>query len=366
LIRNDEQYLSIIDAFQSAAVGAQSWETAMQSFADITGSRSGQLTGFDSNASVLFNVFTNIDPAAYKVFAATTEINPRVPVIQDAPTLKVISDSDFMTPRECDRHPFYQEFLRPFDIPFTCMAILDRHEESFISLGILRSQRQGFITDEQRRTFAALAPHVRTAVRTHRALRGHGIAVLTGALEALSIPAFICDRRGNVKALTQSAEILVTSGRGLELKAGRLQPDRPDDAKVLDDALGATVAGQRPGPPLLRTVIVRSRNSGPPLVLDVFPLPHQPYQLNFEPRALVVARGITSSPARRATLLQTLYELTLSEADIAQGIAEGGSAETIATRRDVSIGTVRAQIKAIMAKVGVNRQAELVALISHL
>jgi DNA-binding CsgD family transcriptional regulator len=338
----------------------------MQSFADITGSRSGQLTGFDSNASVLFNVFTNIDPAAYKVFAATAEINPRVPVIQDAPTLKVISDSDFMTPRECDRHPFYQEFLRPFDIPFTCMAILDRQEESFISLGILRSQRQGFITDEQRQAFAALAPHVRTAVRTHRALRGHGIAVLTGALEALSIPAFICDRRGNVKALTQSAEILVTSGRGLELKAGRLQPDRPDDAKVLGDALDATVAGQRPGPPLLRTVIVRSRNSGPPLVLDVFPLPHQPYQFNFEPRALVVTRGITSSPARRATLLQTLYELTSSEVDIAQSIAEGGSAEAIATRRDVSIGTVRAQIKAIMAKVGVNRQAELVALISHL
>jgi hypothetical protein len=170
------------------------------------------LTGFDSSGSVLFNVFTNIDPAGYKVFAATTEINPRVPVIQDAPTLKVISDLDFMTPKECDRHPFYQEFLRPFDIPFTCMTNLDRHEEAFVSLGILRSRRQGFITDAQRRTFAALAPHVRTAVRTHTALRGHGIAVLTGALEALSIPAFICDRGGSVKALTQSAEILVTGG----------------------------------------------------------------------------------------------------------------------------------------------------------
>ena len=54
MIRNDEQCLSIIDAFQSAAVGAQSWETAMQSFADITGSRSGQLTAFGSGGSVLY------------------------------------------------------------------------------------------------------------------------------------------------------------------------------------------------------------------------------------------------------------------------------------------------------------------------
>ena len=79
MTRSDEQWLSIIDAFHSAAIGAQSWERALRSFADATGSRSAQLTGVDQDGSVLFNVLTNIDPPAFhSMFAATATINPRV------------------------------------------------------------------------------------------------------------------------------------------------------------------------------------------------------------------------------------------------------------------------------------------------
>ena len=52
MIRDDEHWLSTVDALQSAAVGVQSWETALQSFADATGSRSAQLAGFDTVPSL--------------------------------------------------------------------------------------------------------------------------------------------------------------------------------------------------------------------------------------------------------------------------------------------------------------------------
>lgn len=358
----------MIDAFQSAAVGAQSWESALQGFADATGSRSAQLTTFDSKTPVLFNVFTNIDPSAYKVFSATADINPRIPIANDAPVLKVISDTDFMAPAELRRHPFYQDVLRPFDIPFTCLAILERREESFIALGALRSQREGLITDEQRQIFAALAPHVRSAVRTHRALQDHGTAILAGTMEALSIPVFICDRNGRVRSLTQAAEALVASDRGLQLKAGRLRASEPGDANAFGNAIDAAVIGHVvAGPPVMRTVIVRGRDgSGPPLVFDVFPLPAQPYQFSFEPRALIVARGVRGSHARRSAILQTAYALTSAENDIAQNLAEGQSPELIAANRGVAVGTVRAQIKTIMAKLGVGRQIELVIRLGQL
>jgi DNA-binding NarL/FixJ family response regulator len=358
----------MVDAFQSAAVGAQSWESALQGFAEATGSRSAQLTAFGSKTPVLFNVFTNIDPSAYKVFSATADINPRIPIANDASVLKVISDSDFMTPAALRRHPFYQDVLRPFDIPFTCLAILERQEESFIALGALRSQREGLITDQERQIFAALAPHVRSAVRTHRALEGHGTAVLTGAMEALSIPIFVCDRAGCVQSLTQAAEDLVTSGTRLQLKAGQLVASLPKDAKALGDAIDAAVIGQVvAGPPVMRTVLVRGRdNRAPPLVLDVFPLPTQPHQFSFEPRVLIVARGARGSPARRAAMLQTAYALTSAETDIAQCLAEGQSAEVIASSRGVAVGTVRTQIKTIMAKLGVSRQVELVIRLGQL
>jgi DNA-binding CsgD family transcriptional regulator len=370
MIRSDAQWLSIIDAFHSAAIGAHSWETALRGFADVTGSRSAQLTGVGQDGSVLFNVLTNIDPPAfYSMFAATATINPRVKAARAAPVLKVMAESDFITPDECRRDQFYQEVARPLDIPFMCFTTLERQEAAFIALGAIRSQKEEHITGQQREIFAALAPHVRTAVRTQLALEGRGVIVLTGAMDSLSIPVFVCDRTGRVGSLTGAAESLVTTGRGLQLKAGRLKTCWPKETKALDDAIEAAVLWRaQPGPAALRTVIVRGRDlSTAPLVLDVFPLPSQPYQLTFAPRVLVVARGPRGEKARRTAVLQAAYALTSAEVQITEYlVVEGQSPEFIAAKRGVSVETVRTQIKAIMAKLGVSRQVDLVVRLGEL
>jgi hypothetical protein len=194
-------------------------------------------------------------------------------------------------------------------------------------LAAVRSQRDGHITREQRAIFSSLALHVRSAVRTHLAVEGHGTAVLHGAMETLAIPAFVCDRAGRVQSLTQSAEALVTNGRGLQLKAGQLQACDPNDTKALNDAFGAAAIGYAmPGPPVLRTVIVRGRNrERPPVVLDVFPLPAQPYQLSFVPRVLIVARGVGGSSARRAMVLRKLSDQSWPAHFRAIDLLSGGS-----------------------------------------
>lgn len=211
-------------------------------------------------------------------------------------------------------------------------------------------------------SWAHRSPHVRTAVRAQLALEGHGVAVLTGTMDALSIPVFVCDRSGRVGSLTQAAETLVTTSRGLQLKAGRLQASWPEEMKALSDAIEAAVIWRaQPGPAILRTVAVRGRDHNTaPLVLDVFPLPSQPYQLTFAPRVLVVARSPRGSKARRTAVLQAAYALTSAEVQITECLVEGQSAEFIADKRGVSVATVRTQIKAIMAKLGVSRQVELV------
>jgi DNA-binding CsgD family transcriptional regulator len=205
-------------------------------------------------------------------------------------------------------------------------------------------------------------------VRTHLALEGQGAAVLTGAMDALSIPVFVCDRTGRVRSQTQAAETLVTTGRGLQLKAGRLQGSWPEETKALLDAIEATVIWRaQPGPAVLRTVVVRGRDHNKaPLVLDVFALPSQPYQFTFAPRVLVVARGPRGARARRTAILQAMYSLTSAEIQITEYLVEGQSAEFIAAKRGVSVATVRTQIKTIMAKLGVSRQVELVVRLGKL
>ena len=88
-----------------------------------------------------------------------------------------------MTPEEHATHPHYNEFARPWDIPYICLATLESRKELLIGLAVVRSEREGHITSEQREVFASLAPHVRAAVRMQVALEGNGAVLLKGGLD---------------------------------------------------------------------------------------------------------------------------------------------------------------------------------------
>ena len=61
-----------------------------------------------------------------------------------------------------------------------------------------------------------------------------------------------------------------------------------------------------------------------------------------------------------------MFGLTKSEARLASQLMGGQCLEEIAAANDVSLGTVRSQIKAVFAKTHTHRQAELVGLLTRL
>lgn len=203
-------------------------------------------------------------------------------------------------------------------------------------------------------------------VRTQMALES--AAVLAGAMEALSIPAFVCDGGGAVRALTATAEALVRSDRGLGLKLDRLCTDNVVESQAIDDAISAAArAHGQVDRAMPRMIVVRGgRIEGPPLVLEVSPLPRREYEHDLAPRVLVIARGTRVQSERRAAVVQAAYALTVAETQIAIQLGAGETPQAIAAGRGVAIGTVRAQIKTICAKLGVSRQTELVARLNDL
>ncbi|HEY0686640.1 MAG TPA: helix-turn-helix transcriptional regulator [Steroidobacter sp.] len=229
-----------------------------------------------------------------------------------------------------------------------------------------RSGQQGHVPSAQCEVFASVAPAVPAAVRSQMALET--AAVLAGAMEALSIPAFVCDSAGVVRAATPTAEALVRTDCGLSLKSNRLCADNPVELQALDDAIAAAAfVRAQAGRPMHRTIVVRGgRIEASPLVLEVIPLPRQEYEHDLAPRVLVIARGTRAPRERRASVVQAAYALTMAETQIAMQLGAGETPQAIAAARGVALGTVRAQIKTICAKLGVSRQAELVARLNDL
>jgi len=77
-------------------------------------------------------------------------------------------------------------------------------------------------------------------------------------------------------------------------------------------------------------------------------------------------RAAEAREARRRERVMTLFGLTGTEARLAAHLADGGSVAGYAELFDVSVGTVRSQLKSIFAKTGVNRQSALAAMIPRL
>lgn len=64
-------------------------------------------------------------------------------------------------------------------------------------------------------------------------------------------------------------------------------------------------------------------------------------------------------------VLMEAFRLTRAEARVARQLARAETLDRIAERQQVSVGTVRVQTKAVLAKTDTRRQAELVGLLAR-
>lgn len=363
----DDQWVRVADSFTDAALNGDGWYQALELFAQATGSEGGQLIGIGTSITTPFNTWT-INPEIATEFDelgfSSPELNPRVRAGMAAGTGRVIAEADFITPEQIKTSEHYK-WSRHRDVPYCCLSTLIAGTDSLIGLAVSRSSRDGHITNEQKQVFASLAPHVRSAVRTQMLLEGNIANLLTGAMEAMSLAAFACDHVGQVMAMTPQAEDLLSSGRFLKLQLNCLAAELPQDSLALDQTIRAAIAGlRRPGPPLMKSLFIRSlRGDKTPdtIIVDVISLPARPFTFSFTPRALVLVRGAKRDDQQLIAALKAAFLLTDAEAQIAMQLANGQKPETIAEAREVSVATIRSQIKSIYEKMGINRQGELVA-----
>lgn len=360
--------LEVIEGFGSAALGVESWETSLQRLAAATGSKCGQLIGLGVEAAIPFNVMTGLAAEGGSEFQAVNgadpRINSRVRIGWRAPELGVVDETAFTTEDDGRRFPEYGDLIRRYDIPFICLSPLLKEGPMLVGLSVMRGGRQGNIEADEKAVFAALAPHARTAVRMQLALTGEGSRLLAGALESAETAAFLCDGAGGVQAMTARAEGVVAAQSALALRERRLRGRSEADNQALQTAIRQASTANLDAFATRQSVLVLGWGAER-LVVQVDPLPSTDWGLAFAPRVLVVVRNASTRQAPLSVLLRA-FDLTPAEAAVALDLAAGRSREAIASERRVSLSTVRQQVKAILQKAGVSREAELVLAIKAL
>jgi DNA-binding NarL/FixJ family response regulator len=280
---------------------------------------------------------------------------------------RVITDRDLLATAEYEKSGFYQDWNRHLEIYHLVGAVFPVDQQTVGVLGIHRQKKAGAYTMADRERVARFLPHLKRALQIrgrlqHVSLAGHAAA---DALDKLDTAVVIVDEQCLLLHTNHVADRLLRTEPVIDVHSGRLTfNDARLDAelvrRVKAAALTATGMSQTPLPALLI-----DRAGRLPMTLLVTPLRSAADINPAMPRAAMVFIKDPEKGIPMQTTLCELFGFTRTEAAVAASLATGLDLGSIARTFQISVGTTRAHVKAILSKSGTHRQAQFVALIAR-
>jgi DNA-binding CsgD family transcriptional regulator len=217
---------------------------------------------------------------------------------------------------------------------------------------------------------AAHAAHLRElaetldrAARVQAELRDLGwkSSVAVRALDQFGAAVIVADSAGRVIELNRAAERIAVRGDGLTIRKGTLRAPRAFETAQL--AKHIATAAQGTSAAAVGRMLVGRRGGRRPYALTVAPLGAD--AIYHRPLAMV----LVADPEERvpsAANLAEFFGFSPAESRLAAAIMTGERLADIAARSGVRITTLRTQLRAVMRRVNVQRQADLVRVLSRI
>lgn len=343
----------LLDLYACPAQPAQ-WPQVLDRLRDETGAASAVVQAFrfdQEHGSVLWQA-TDRRTAHQPTPPMAARANPRMQRHRSLRRLgSVTTDDDLFDRDDPERHALQRQLAQVGLGRF--MGLLQRLDgDTYLAVALHRAAGDGrdFGRGDSTR-LELLAPHLRQAWQLAGQLRqAEGQRQrLEQHLDGLRCGLLLCDTRATVQWMNHSARQLTDGTRELLVHGGLLRARQPAATRALHDEIA--LAGPAPrfvalgaGPQALH-VALRARGAddhGPSVLLAI--------------TRTADADGVPLDAWCR------LLGVTRAEAALVATLAAGGTLEQHATQRGVSAGTVRGQLKQVLAKTGTHRQADLVRL----
>ena len=292
-------------------------------------------------------------------------LDESIPRFRQLPDSHVVHAPDLYTAQELQTSVAYNEGLRRLNGQDGLRVRLDGPAGSHISWGLADPVAPGGWDAPQVALIKGLLPHIRQFVRVRQALGGAealGTAV-TDLLDTSRVGVLHLDRRGRIVEANDHARRLLRHGAGLSDRGGELRAWLPADqarlARLLAGALPASSA-----PAVGGSLLLRRAPGAAPVVVHVTPVGGPPPDYGARRVAALVLLVAPGRPARiDPALVATTLGLTRAESQVAAGLAAGLTVRAIAEATGRQESSIHWHLKRIYRKLGLTRQAELVALV---
>ena len=367
---------ALIDHVYAAALQDEEWPHFLVAFTRVVGHCRVMLHGHDTRT----NRNLGFVDAAYEGAHLDSfrrhysRINPWLARVATMP-VGTVQISEAILPRDTLlTTEFYNDWIRPQEDIGTGAGVTifrDANRMFRISANI-RIRDQEALQDGLVRVLTILTPHLARAFEIMRLRAGVPSGPMESALlAAIDRPAIVVDALGRFCAANAAGEALLERGQVLRLgHGGQIVGADGGPVTAIAARLDELAAGrrdadigivlrdaeQRPVAGALFPVIGGDRGLG---ILSMHGLPGLP-------AAILVLEGERAAP--RGPALSQLHQLKLTPAEtrLLTGLMAGQTLREIAAGSDLSVHTLRNQLKSIFRKVGVKRQTELLSVMGRL
>lgn len=349
------------EAIVAAALLGEDWSAPLAGLAMAAGARDAVLMRNTESRMVTAVVTEQAAEGVAAFVAGKAPPNSRYARVRIGPQHGFRVDYDDYSEDELRRDPFYQEFLQPAGVFWHANAVLHESRGEHVELSFKRRKAAGPYSRGDAEALDIILPDLRAASRITRQMLDAEARGVVRMLKNRGLATFEIDRWGRVIAVHERG----VEGLPVDVVHQRLTAVDRSSQAGLDRAIAAAL---RPDAGRIALAALSGADSRR-YILQVHPLPDRARDLFLAASAVAVLierdkpAGYSLASAHN---IAPVFGLTEREAEVACLRAEGLEFAAIAVLLKISPDTARTYLKYVYDKIGISRQAELVALITRL
>lgn len=359
---DDQTFDVIVSGFYRAATGIINWNDALAPVSDLFQTRATLLHSFAPDGRLLALDAAggpNLSAALFDYLDQYHVHDPRKQlVLRNGPAAlgRVYHCHENFSQAFVENNLFFRQFLAGYNSRYNTNIVWPIAEHLNVALCLELPAARGPLTADERHWFNRLGMHLHDALRAFERVRELMTAALAGhqLLAGHPYPMWLIDTRRAIVYQNPAGQAETTQARWVESKSGRLFLEQGDKrlTQVLSD-LNGTAHG---------TVRVIDLNGSWLHCATLMPLATLGA---FGAHPLIVCTLISMDTITELDCfaLARVFGLTPAEARVASHLANGETAEQIATILSVSVNTIRFHVRQVLLKLGANRVVDVVRLL---
>lgn len=365
----DALMAAAIDALYEALAAPATWADALDAVDRLLQSHSAHFLVWDnaSHTRIVGYKAPSFDDYHPK-WNYYHQINPRREILLHLPPGTPLNCKDYLDDRTVSRSEYFVDYSLPAGRRYLLGANV-LHEDGLITAcAVARGPRDVAFSDRDRILFERLIPHLRRVARIHRRL--HSVQAEAGlagtALDRVAAGVAVTDARAAVIRANHAAAKMFEAASPLRCDWGRLGTKAEAETARLRAMIADAVRPRRDSTQAGGTMAVTDAEGVRWGILVAPLMPRgEVFDLAGRRLALVIASRL-SGPATPEQRLREVFGLTAAEARLAAELVAGKTLDDVSEERQVSLATVRSQLRSVFQKTETGRQAQLMQLITSL